>query len=357
MQRLATAQEVPVAGYEPLRRGACRVIAEAGVNHNNSVQRAIELARRAAEAGAWAIKFQLYKADSLTVPASPKYWEDRFDADTQYETFSRSDRLDYTDYEEVASACRSLGIIFFATPFDLHAVEALERMRVPLYKIASADITHRPLLEAVAATGKPLLLSTGAATAEEVHQAVDWLELGPDRLVLLACTLTYPTPDEDAHFARIETFREEFEPYLIGMSDHTLGVAGAWVTAALGGVCIEKHYTLDRTLPDVPDHAISVEPAELAEMAAACERVPRLLGEPWIGVRPSEEDARVHARRSIVLERDVAAGEVLRMEDLGFKRPGTGIPPFEAKRVVGTLMRVARERGTVLHDEDLEPAS
>jgi N,N'-diacetyllegionaminate synthase len=356
MHRVAVA-EVPVEGHEPLRRGACRVIAEAGVNHNNSVERAIEMSRHAAEAGAWAIKFQLYKADSLTVPDSPKYWEDRFDADTQYETFRRSDRLSYADYGEVAAACRSLGIIFFATPFDLRAVEALECVGVPLYKIASADITHRPLLEAVAATGKPLLLSTGAATAEEVHRAIDWLGLGPDRLVLLACTLTYPTPDEDAHFARIETFRDEFDPYLIGMSDHTLGVAGAWMTAALGGVCIEKHYTLDRTLPDIPDHAISVEPRELAEMAAACRRAPELLGEPWIGVRSSEEDARVHARRSIVLERDMAAGELLGIDHLGFKRPGTGIPPYEADRVLGTRMRVDRPRGALLSFDDLEPAA
>jgi N,N'-diacetyllegionaminate synthase len=354
MQRVAAA-DVPVEGHEPLRPGACRVIAEAGVNHNNSVERAIEMSRRAAEAGAWAIKFQLYKADSLTVPESPKYWEDRFDADTQYETFRRSDRLDYADYGEVAAACRSLGIIFFATPFDLAAVEALEAIGVPLYKVASADITHRPLLEAVAATGKPLLLSTGAATVDEVHRAIEWLGLGPDRLVLLACTLTYPTPDEDAHFARIATFREEFDPYSIGMSDHTLGVAGAWMTAALGGVCIEKHYTLDRGLPEVPDHAISVEPSELAEMAAACERAPRLLGEPWIGVRTSEEAARVHARRSIVLERDVAAGQPLRMDHLAFKRPGTGIPPFEAARVLGARMRVDRRRGALLRFDDLEP--
>jgi N,N'-diacetyllegionaminate synthase len=349
--------EVGVRGHPSLKEGACRVIAEAGVNHNNSVERAIEMSRRAAEAGAWAIKFQLYKADSLTVRESPKYWDDPFDTDSQYETFRRSDRLDYAQYAEVARACRSLGIVFFATPFDLGAVDALERIGAPLYKLASADITHRPLLEAVAATGKPVLLSTGAATAEEVHQAIEWTGLGPERLVLLVCTLTYPTPDEDAHFSRIAAFREEFEPYLIGVSDHTLGVAGAWVTAALGGVCIEKHYTLDRGLPDVPDHAISVEPAELAEMASACARVPNLLGEPWIGVRPSEEAARVHARRSIVLERDVAAGEPLRTEDLGFKRPGNGIPPFDLERVLGARLRVGRPRGSVVSFDDLEPAA
>jgi N,N'-diacetyllegionaminate synthase len=346
--------EVAVAGHPSLRPGACRVIAEAGANHNNSVERAIEMARRAREAGAWAIKYQLYKADAISVVDSPKYWNDPFGTQTQYEAFKLSDKLDYDDYGEVAAACRELGIVFFATPFDLPAVAALESMEAPIYKIASADITHRPLLEAVAATGKPLLLSTGAATAEEVHQAIEWLGVGPDKLVLLVCTLTYPTPDEDAHFARLPEFRREFAPYLCGSSDHTLGTAGAWMTAALGGVCIEKHYTLDPGLPDVPDHAMSVQPHELAEMVAACDRAAVMLGEPGIGVRPSELPARENARRSIVLERDLAAGTPISTEDLGFKRPGSGIPPFELERVVGKRLRRDAARGAALAYDDLE---
>jgi sialic acid synthase SpsE len=346
--------EVTVEGYAPLRDGACRVIAEAGVNHNNSVERAIELARQAAAAGAWAVKFQLYKADSISVPDSPKYWEDELGTGTQYEAFQRSDRLDYGDYGEVAAACRELGIVFFATPFDFAAIEALEAIEVPIYKVASGDLTHRPLIEAVAQTGKPMLLSTGAATAEEVSRAVEWTGLGPDRLVLLACTLTYPTPDEDAHFARLETFRSEFEPYLCGFSDHTLGPEGGWLTAALGGVCIEKHYTLDKSLPDVPDHAISVDPPELAELVQACERGATLRGVSWIGVRESERPALLSARRSIVMERDVKAGAQLGRDDLGFKRPGTGIPPFELDRVIGCTVRRDLRGGNILTEEDLD---
>ena len=345
--------EARVAGAPSLRQGNCRVIAEAGANHNNSVQRAIEMSRRAAEAGAWAIKFQLYKADSISVPNSPKYWTDAFGTATQHEAFKVSDRLDYSAYGEVAAACRDLGIVFFATPFDFAAVEALESIEVPLYKIASADITHRPLLEAVAATGKPVLLSTGAATAAEVHQAIEWMDLGPDRLVLLVCTLTYPTPDPDAHFGRLPNFRREFAPYLIGASDHTLGTAGAWMTAALGGVCIEKHYTVDKRLPDVPDHAMSVVPNELAEMVSACDRAATLLGEGWIGVRDSEQPARDHARRSIVLERDVAPGARLSADDIGYKRPGTGIPPFESGRVIGRRLLRGGARGDVPEYDDL----
>jgi sialic acid synthase SpsE len=345
--------QIEVAGHEPLRAGACRVIAEAGANHNNSVERAIEMARAAAAAGAWAIKFQLYKADSLTIPDSPKYWTDPFGTSTQYEAFQLSDKLGYDAWGPVADACRELGIAFFATPFDLPALEALERVDVPLYKIASADITHRPLLEAVAATDRPVLLATGASTVEEIRDAIEWMGLGPERLALLACTLTYPTPDPDGHFARLDSFRREFDPYLIGFSDHTRGVAGAWMTAALGGVCIEKHYTIDKRLPDVPDHAMSVEPGELAEMVAACDRASILRGDEWIGVRPSEEPARANARRSIVLERDVEAGATLTAEDLGFKRPGTGIAPSELAAVLGRRLLQARPRGSLLTREDL----
>ncbi len=344
---------VGVEGAVPLRPGTCQVIAEAGVNHNNSVERAIEMARRARDAGAWAIKYQLYKADSISVPDSPKYWKDPFGTASQYEAFQRSDHLDYDAYATIAKSCRELGIVFFATPFDLPAVAALEAMGCPLYKIASADITHRPLLEAVAATGRPVLLSTGAATLEEIRAATRWMGLGPDKLVLLVCTLTYPTPDEDANFARVTTFRREFAPYLVGTSDHTLGPEGAWMTAALGGVCIEKHYTVDKGLPDVPDHAMSVDPDELAVMVAAADRAAVLAGSPEIGVRPSEEPARRNARRSVVLERDVSAGATLRVEDLGYKRPGTGLPPDEGERLVGRVAVADLRRGTLLSYADL----
>jgi sialic acid synthase SpsE len=345
---------VVVDDHAPIEAGACRVIAEAGANHNNSVERAIEMAEQAASAGAWAIKFQLYKADTISVRQSPKYWADEIGTETQFEAFERSDRLDYADYRVVAEACRDLGIIFFATPFDLAAVDALEEMGVPLYKIASGDITHRPLLEAVAATGKPLLLSTGASTEDEIQRAIEWTGLGPDKLVLLVCTLTYPTSDKDGDFARIETFRERFAPYLIGMSDHTLGTAGGWLTAALGGVCIEKHYTLDKDLPDVPDHKISVEPKELAELVEACGKASLLRGESAIGVRPSEEPARQSARRSIVLEHTVEAGDRLVRADLSFKRPGTGIPPFHVDEVLGRTVTRRLEANTLLDAGDLE---
>jgi sialic acid synthase SpsE len=327
--------KVDVGGAAPIEAGACRVIAEAGANHNNSVDRAVEMARAAAGAGAWAIKFQLYKAESLTVVDSPKYWTDDIGTATQFEAFKRSDKLGYSEYREVAEACRAAGIVFFATPFDLQAVEALEDIGAPVYKVASGDITNKPLLEAVATTGKPVFLSTGASTVAEISEAINWLGLDETKLVLLVCTLTYPTPDSDANFARIASFGSEFAPYLIGMSDHTLGVEGGWMTAALGGVCIEKHYTLDKKLPDVPDHAMSVDADELAGLVAACERGATLRGDDWIGVRDSELPAREMARRSIVTTRRIVAGHVITEADLAVKRPARGLPPALLNDIVG----------------------
>lgn len=346
-------QRVEVRGAAPLQPGSCRVVAEAGANHNNDVDRAIQMAQQAAAAGAWAIKFQLYKASALSVVDSPKYWSDDIGTSSQHEAFKLSDHLEYDEYGRVAEACRRLGVVFFATPFDVAAVEALERIDVPLYKIASGDITNKQLLEAVAETRKPLLMSTGASDIDEINRAIDWTGYGPDRLVVLACTLTYPTPDPDADFARLETFRAELDPYLIGFSDHTLGSAGGWMTAALGGVMIEKHFTIDKTLPDVPDHAMSVDADELAELVHACDRAAVLRGSSVIDISESEYPARRLARRSVVLARPARAGDRLDSEDVAMKRPGTGIPPYDLEKVLGRRVIRDLDADHVLTWEDL----
>jgi sialic acid synthase SpsE len=344
--------EVPVADALPLSRGACRVVAEAGANHNNSIERAIEMSRLAAEAGAWAVKFQLYKAGRIASTKSPKYWTDKLGTSTQYEAFRKSDHVDYADYRHVADACREFGIVFFATPFDVDAVAALEKIGCPIHKIASGDITNKDLLLELGRTGKPVLLSTGASTPDEIDRAIEWLGSDPTRIVPLVCTLTYPTPDPDGHFARLEEFRRRFDPYLIGTSDHTLGVAGAWMTAALGGVCIEKHYTIDKSLGEVPDHAISVDPTELAEMVKACDRAAVLRGEAWIGIRDSERPARDHARRSLVAARDLSQGHIVQREDFLAKRPGTGMEPWRLDEILGRPLLKALEADDIL-DEDM----
>jgi sialic acid synthase SpsE len=339
---------IAIEGASDLRNGSCRVIAEAGANHNNSLDRAVEMARLAADAGAWAIKYQLYQAGRLAAPSAKKYWKDDIGTRTQFEAYQLSDQLPYEAHIELAHACRELGIVYFATPFDVEAIAVLERAEAPLYKIASADITHRPLLEAVAATGKPVLLSTGASTVAEIRAALDWMRAGPDQVVLLVCTLTYPTPDIDGNFLRIDTMRREFPDFLVGFSDHTLGIAGGWLAGALGAVCIEKHYTIDKKLPDVPDHAMSVDAAELRQLVEAANRAAVLRGDAAIEVRDSELPARENARRSVIAEVDIPAGQTLELGVLGFKRPGTGIAPFEVSRVTGRRAVVDIPAGTVI---------
>jgi sialic acid synthase SpsE len=331
----ATSPRILVPGHPAIAEGDCQVVAEAGANHNNDVQAAIDMAVSAARAGAWAIKFQLYKAESLTVPDSPKYWQDSIGTRSQFEAFKLSDHLDYDQWGPVADACRDLGIVFFATPFDLDAVDALENLGVPIYKLASADITHKPLIEAIAETGKPLMMSTGASSIDEIARAVGWSGLGPDRLVILACTLTYPTPDPDGHFARITTLRRQFEPYLIGSSDHTVGPEGGWIASALGAVLIEKHFTITPDAGEVPDHAMSVTQDQLAVLVDAAHRGAILRGRESVELIPSELPARQLARRSIVSSRPIAKGETIVGSSIDFRRPGTGIAPYEVDAVVG----------------------
>ena len=344
---------VHVDGAPPLQAGACRVVAEAGANHNNSVDRAIHMAEQASAAGAWAIKFQMYKAGRLASRNSPKYWNDEFGTASQYEAFRLSDHLDYDEYRPVAEACRDLRLTFFATPFDEEAVEELEALEAPIYKVASGDITHKGLLTQIEQTGKPVLLSTGASTVDEIERAIGWLGADPSRIVPLVCTLTYPTPDEDGNFARITTFRERFAPYLIGMSDHTIGAAGGWMTAALGGVCIEKHYTIDKTLGDVPDHAMSVDANELADLVEACNRGALLRGASEVGVRPSEIPARDNARRSLVAATDIPSDTTLAESDLEAKRPGTGIPPWRLSELVGRRTLRTIRQDELIQETDL----
>ena len=286
---------------------------------------------------------------------SPKYWTDPIGTATQHEAFQLSDHMDYGDYAEVAAACKEHGDRLLRDPVrPRRPSRPWRRWTSPAHKIASADITHKPLLEAVAATSKPVFLATGASTLDEVKRAVDWMGLGPDKLVLLACTLTYPTPDPDGHFARIETYRREMAPYLIGMSDHTIGIAGAWMTAALGGVCIEKHYTIDPDLPGRPRpqaerHAGRARPRwSRRATAAPCCAATR----GSASATPSSPRASSPAARSCSSATSPPA-QPLTLDDLGFKRPGTGIAPFDYDRVIGRGLRDGGSAGTVLTEEAL----
>jgi N-acetylneuraminate synthase len=332
------------------------VIAEIGVNHEGSVETALELIRLAAEGGADGAKFQTYKAAKLASRHSPSYWNLAQEPTTsQFELFRKYDRFDPADYRTLAARCSREGIDFLSTPFDLEAVDLLDPL-VPFFKIASADITNVPLLRKVAGTFKPVVLSTGASTLEEISDAVALLEgAGAPAVVLLHCVLNYPTPYEAANLNMIGGLRLKFPDRVIGYSDHTLPDPQMGVLAAAylkGARVIEKHFTHDKSLPG-NDHYHAMDISDLKTLRRQIRFVRSLEGQTAKAPLESEMISRQNARRSIVLARPVQNGAILDEAALTCKRPGSGISPLDWHRVVG--MRAARDlaEDTILTWDDL----
>jgi N-acetylneuraminate synthase len=313
------------------QRGAAPyVVAEAGVNHGGDLELALEMVRRIADAGVDAVKFQTYKAARLTVRDSPAYWDTAKErTPTQYELFSKYDRFGSTEYRRLAQECAAVGIDFLTTPFDIESVDWLDEL-VPMWKVASGDITNVRLLRRLAATGKPILLSTGAATVDEIRTALAWLaDARVADVALLHCTLSYPTAAEDANVGAVAHLRQLFPEQVGGYSDHTVPPESFAAIAAaytLGGRVIEKHYTLDKSVPG-NDHYHAFDPDDFRALRARLDELRMLLGPGEKVVLPAEEPARVGARRSLVARAAIARGTPLTAELLDVKRPGTGVPP------------------------------
>lgn len=307
------------------------VVAEAGANHDGDLTQAKRLIDAAVEADADAVKFQTYTADRLVTRDATKYWGDR--DTTQYETFSQLDVLDDADYREMARYADAQGITFLSTPFDEHAVDLLADIDVPAYKIASGDLTHHPLLEYVADQGEPVILSTGMATLPEIREAVDVIEAtGNDDIVLLHCITKYPTPVEHANLRMMETLMAEFE-YPVGLSDHTIGTTVPTAAAALEAALLEKHFTFDRSLEKSPDHRLSANTEELAEIVDRTREAHAALGAAEKGPIDLEQEGLEKARRSLVTARDIRQGDRIHRDDLAVKRPGWGLAPKRLRAV------------------------
>ena len=317
----------------------CLVMVDAGVNHNNIPERAFQLIKTAAEAGADVVKFQTYTADTITTRTAPRYWNSRLDTDgggTQYDTFKRLDSLPRETYQEMMKLCRDEGIIFCSTPFDIKSAEFLENLGVEIFKISSSDITYPQLIKTVAATGKPVILSTGTASIDEVKDAVDiMLKAGNDKIILQHCVLSYPCDAGDANLNKMLKLKEVFPEFPVGYSDHTEGIAIPLAAVALGAKTIEKHYTIDKKLPDSPDHSFSLDPPELRRMVDSIRQVEKSLGSFVNGYYQVEEKAYRYARKSIVASVDIPEGAVIERHMLTCKRPGTGIYPKYLDTVVG----------------------
>lgn len=322
------------------------IIAEAGVNYYDIAKKEdIELIEAAklmikevADAGADAIKFQTYKAEKLASKDSPVYWDTAKESTkSQYELFKKYDKFREEEYKELAKCSKENNIIFMSTPFDENAVDFLNEL-MPVFKISSSDITNLPFLKYIAKKDKPIFLSTGASTIEEIKDAVNVIEKeGNSQIVIMHCILSYPTKYEDANLGMIKYLKKVFPKYLIGYSDHVVPDPDMLVltTAVLfGASVIEKHFTLDKTLPG-NDHYHSMDPRDLRKFIDNLELLEKIIGKEEKKPIESELTARKYARRSIVAKINIPKNTVITENMLTFKRPGTGINPKFLERVIG----------------------
>ncbi len=336
-------------------QGPCFIIAEAGVNHNGDTTLAKKLVDVAVEAGADAVKFQTFKTENVVTPNAEKAEYQKTTtgaAESQYEMIKKLE-LSEDDFWELSEYAEDAGIIFLSTPFDEESVDLLDLIEVPAFKISSGEITNFPLLKKVAQKSKPIILSTGMTTLGEVEEALNYLKKhGAEEIVLLHCTTSYPAPITSVNLRAMETLRCAFQ-VPVGYSDHTEGMTIPIAAAAMGACVIEKHFTLDRTLPG-PDHQASLEPLELATMVKAVRDVELARGNGMKSPTKEEEAIKRVARRSIIAKRDICIGDVLTEEDLAIKRPGTGVEPRYFDSVVRKKARVTIQKDQVIQWDMIE---
>ena len=317
------------------------IIAEAGVNHNGSIVMAKQLIDAAAIAGVDYVKFQTFKAEKLvTKDAKQADYQQRNAADDSQYSMLKKLELSEAQHEELIAYCMEKGVKFLSTAFDMESVEYLHSLRLGLWKIPSGEITNYPYLKAIAQYGKPVILSTGMCEMEDVQNAVDVLckhGLKKEQITVLHCNTEYPTPMQDVNLKAMQEIKDAIG-VKVGYSDHTQGIEVPIAAVALGAEVIEKHFTLDRTLPG-PAHKASLEPNELKAMVDAIRNIEQALGDGRKHVSESERKNMAIARKSIVAARDINHGEMLTEDNLCVKRPGNGISPMRWEDVIGTCAK------------------
>lgn len=350
------------------------IIAEAGVNHNGSIDLSRQLIDVAAEAGADAVKFQTFQADELVSPSAPKaeYQIDLTDEqESQYEMLKRLE-LSEENHGELIHHCSKKGIQFLSTPFDFASVDLLTSFSLPFIKVSSGDLTNAPLLLKIARTGRRVILSTGMSSLDEITMALEVIAYGylnpfgipsgedfraafasregqnllKEKATLLHCTTEYPAPFSEVNLKAMDTLRETFG-LTVGFSDHTRGISVPIAAAARGAAVVEKHFTLDRTLPG-PDHKASLEPEELKNMVQSIREAESALGSHEKGMTPSEEKNAPVARKSLVAGKPIKKGECFSKENLSVKRPGTGLSPREYWNLLGTRAEKTYKKDEVI---------
>jgi N-acetylneuraminate synthase/sialic acid synthase len=329
------------------------VIAEIGHNHQGSVETAKDLIRKAHAAGANAVKLQ--KRDNRTLYTREMYDSPYVNPNSYGATYGEHrEALEFgrEEFLELKAMTSELGIAFFATPFDFRSVDFLEEIGVPAYKTASADLTNTPLLEYIARLGKPMLVSTGGASLDDVRRAHDTIRPLNDQLCLLQCTAAYPVQPGDMNLSVLESYRREFPGAVLGLSDHQSGIAMSLVAWVLGARVFEKHFTLNRALKGT-DHAFSLEPQGLAKLVRDLRRAAASLGDGEKRILEIERSAITKMGKKIVAAEGLEEGRVLVREDLTFKSPGDGLPPYEIERVLGRRLLRSLAADEALSIEDL----
>lgn len=331
----------------------CFVIAEVGVNHNGDLDLAHRLIDAAVASGADAVKFQTFTPELLAASDAPKaeYQEARDPSSSQLEMLRRL-RLDGAAHAVLQRHAGDVGILFLSSAFDRESVQLLDSLDVPAIKVPSGEITNRDLLAAIGATGRPVLMSTGMATIDDVDRAIEWVGAATSDLLLFHCVSRYPAPPEDANLKAMDALRERYG-VPVGWSDHTEGIAVSTGAVALGANAIEKHLTLNQTLPG-PDHAASLEPDEFAEMVRAIRTVESALGSGAKAPAEGEAELAAIARKSLHWSRALERGAVIADTDLVALRPGTGIPPSESSRLIGRRVAVATVAGRMVRPDDVD---
>jgi len=329
---------VEIAGRKVGPGFPCLIVGEAGVNHNGSLEMARRLVDAALQAGVDVVKFQSFKAERLAASSAPKADYQLSTAgggESQLEMLRRLE-LSETAQKEIKDYCRQKGILFMSTPFDEGSADFLEGLGVEVFKIPSGEITNLRFLSYVARKGKPMIVSTGMSSLEEVEAAFRTIRgSGNEQLVLLHCVSRYPTEPAEVNLRAMATMQGTLQ-VPVGYSDHTMGITVALAAVALGACVVEKHFTLDRSLPG-PDHQASLEPSELADLVKGIRVVEASLGHGKKEPTANELGTAAVARKSLVAAKDIPAGTKLTEECITVKRPGTGLPPSMLSQLVGRV--------------------
>lgn len=347
--------KVKIAGKLIGKGEACFIIAEAGVNHNGDINLAKKLIDIAKEAGADAVKFQTLKAEELVTRNAEKAGYQKRTTPSEESQYDMLKKLELSreDFKELFVYSRDKGILFLSSPFDKESVDLLSELGVAAFKVPSGEITNFPLLKHIASKSKPIILSTGMATLEEVEKAVGVIKReGVEDIILLHCVSNYPAKVEDMNLRAMETLRDTFR-LPVGLSDHSLGITIPIAAAVLGACVIEKHFTTDKNLPG-PDHQASLEPHELQDMIAGIRTVELALGSGAKRPVQSEADNRLIIRRSLAAACNIPKGTVISLDMLKALRPASGISPALIEKVVGYRAKHSLVAGQLINWGDLE---